>query len=248
MNYKLAIVGSMGPLATAKAFESFITHTEAECDNDHIPILVFGDSSVPDRTCAILGKGPSPVPNLIENFRLIEKIGIKEVFIPCNTCHYFFDELQNNTSLHLINMVEETTQYIRNKYPQTECYVLGTDGTIFGRVYERYFNYQKTYHQFSREEQAVVMNAIYTIKNNGISDEIINSIYNLLKKKTEESNAVFIIGCTELSIIKERLQSLMPKAFLVDAMEVAVCATIRKLKYEIKEGSTDLDVLCISGG
>lgn len=237
----------MGPLATVKAFELFITHTKAECDNDHIPILVFGDSSVPDRTCAIMRKGPSPVPELLENIRLIEKIGVEEVFIPCNTCHYFFDELQNNTSLHLINMVKETTQYIRKKYPQRECYVLGTDGTVNGKVYERYSDSQFKYQPLCREEQTSVMNVIYQIKNSGISDDVIDIMYRLIKKKNSNNNSVFILGCTELSVIKENLQKLLPEAVFVDAMEVAVCSVIKKMKYEIKEGSTDIDVMCLSG-
>ena len=247
MNYKLAILGSMGPLATAKAFELFITHTKAACDGDHIPIMVFGDSSVPDRTCAIQGKGPSPVPTLVENLKLIESIGIQDVFIPCNTCHYYFDELQQSTSLHIINMVETTARYVQTKYPGTACYVLGTDGTVGGRVYERYFGADTDFRRFTPEEQAVVMNAIYGIKNRGVSDGIVASVSRLLADKTQAGGAVFILGCTELSVIKEQLQRLLPNAFLVDAMEVAVCATIQDLNYEIKDGSTDLDLPCLAG-
>ncbi len=247
MNYKLAILGSMGPLATAKAFELFITHTKAACDGDHIPIMVFGDSSVPDRTCAILGKGPSPVPTLTENLKLIESVGIKDVFIPCNTCHYYFDELQQSTSLHLINMVELTARYVQKKYPGTACYVLGTDGTVDGKVYERYFGADTNYCRFTPDEQAVVMNAIYGIKNHGIGFDVVDGVCRLLNEKTKAGSAVFILGCTELSVIKEQIQHLLPNAFLVDAMEVAVCATIQELHYEIKDGSTDLDVSCLSG-
>ena len=59
----LGIVGGVGPLATAYFMEAIIKKTPAARDQDNIPMIVFNDPQIPDRTAYILDHGmPDPQP------------------------------------------------------------------------------------------------------------------------------------------------------------------------------------------
>ncbi|MFW5897146.1 MAG: aspartate/glutamate racemase family protein, partial [Bacillota bacterium] len=58
----VGIVGGMGPEATADLFMKIIRATPATCDQDHLPVVIVSDPSVPDRTQAVLGDGEDPLP------------------------------------------------------------------------------------------------------------------------------------------------------------------------------------------
>ena len=61
---KVGIIGGMGPLATADLFEKITHLTKADADSKHIHVIIDSDTSIPDRTAAILGLGPDPTDEL----------------------------------------------------------------------------------------------------------------------------------------------------------------------------------------
>jgi len=108
------IVGGMGPLATIELMRLVMEETPATCDQEHIPLLVYSNPQVPDRTKAVLGEGQSPVQALIESSRLLEKAGVTFLVFPCNTAHYFLPEVQSAVSVPIINMIEETAAEVQH--------------------------------------------------------------------------------------------------------------------------------------
>ncbi|HRZ88514.1 MAG TPA: aspartate/glutamate racemase family protein, partial [Spirochaetia bacterium] len=81
----LGILGGMGPEATADFFRKVVDATPAAKDQDHIHILVNCDPSIPDRTENILGRGPDPLPALIEAGKRLAAAGATVGAIPCMT-------------------------------------------------------------------------------------------------------------------------------------------------------------------
>ncbi|MBN2851084.1 MAG: aspartate/glutamate racemase family protein, partial [Erysipelotrichaceae bacterium] len=63
---KIGIIGGMGPEATAYYYTQMIKLTGVHKDQDHFRVYIDSNAKVPDRTAAILGKGPSPVPYILE--------------------------------------------------------------------------------------------------------------------------------------------------------------------------------------
>src|SRR5439155_463262 len=61
----IGILGGMGPLATADFFAKLIQETPAQCDEDHVPVLIQSDPRIPRRPPAILDGGESPLPALL---------------------------------------------------------------------------------------------------------------------------------------------------------------------------------------
>ena len=54
-NITLGILGGLGPMSSAYFYELVTEHTCAECDQDHIDIILSSRASTPDRTAFITG-------------------------------------------------------------------------------------------------------------------------------------------------------------------------------------------------
>ena len=136
---KLAILGGMGPLATTIFYEKIINNTFANKDQEHINTLISSNTSIVDRTDLILNnKDKNILLNSIkEDLKLFEMANVSRIAIPCNTFHYFYDDVQKLTSIKIINMIEETMKKVSENNGKN-IVVLGTKGTIDGKVYNKY--------------------------------------------------------------------------------------------------------------
>ncbi len=65
----LGVLGGMGPLATADFLRKFVKKTQAGIDQEHIPVVLYGDCATPDRTASTVGTGASPLPSLSKTFQ-----------------------------------------------------------------------------------------------------------------------------------------------------------------------------------
>ena len=134
---RLGILGGMGPQATQDFYQRILDRTDASCDQEHLPTLIWSDTSMPDRTAAILGgDAEGCYRRLLEGARLLERGGCTVLAIPCNTSHYFADRLQGDLSIPLIHMPRETVAVLAAQ-GRKKVGILGTDGTIQAGVYQR---------------------------------------------------------------------------------------------------------------
>lgn len=134
----LGILGGMGPMATAHFYETLIARTPGERDQDHLPVVLWADPSVADRTEALLGRGPSPVPAMVRGVRWLQTSGADPIAVPCNTAHAFFDQVVAQTDARLIDMVHESVRAAVLEHPSADRIgVLCTEGTRAAHLYER---------------------------------------------------------------------------------------------------------------
>ena len=54
MDKLIGVLGGMGSMASQLFYKMVIDRTEAQCDQEHVRMLILNDSSMPDRTKAIL--------------------------------------------------------------------------------------------------------------------------------------------------------------------------------------------------
>ena len=95
--HRLGIIGGMGPQATNTFYQYIIDRTDAHSDQEHLSVLIFSDSDMPDRTGAILGSEAdreAVSQRLLDDARLLESAGCTVLAVPCNTAHYFLDRVQ----------------------------------------------------------------------------------------------------------------------------------------------------------
>ena len=95
----VGILGGMGPLATVELFRLIVSNTESSNDQGHIRIIIDNNPQIPDRTNAILNGGESPVNALVKSASMLKNDGADFLIIPCNTSHYYIDEISRNAGI-----------------------------------------------------------------------------------------------------------------------------------------------------
>ena len=217
----LGILGGVGPLATAYFMELVIKKTPAERDQDNIPMIVFNDPQIPDRTAHILDPAqPDPLPEMVKVVRWLEQAGAGYIAIPCNTAHYFYDALVSAAHVPVLNIMRETAAHIVGRFGEGATIgLLATDGTIASGVFQQYLNQAglRAAVPTPEEQTGVVMPLIYErIKRNLPYDP--QPLLNVARRLHDDGCDAVIVGCTELSVVYQDLAERPP--YLVDAMDV----------------------------
>ena len=232
---KLGVIGGMGPQATELMYQKIISMTDARCDQEHIDMIILSHAAMPDRTAAIRsGKTEKVFSLLAEDAKLLERCGADYIAIPCNTSHYFYDELQAQVSIPIIHMVREAVKRVRERDTSVKKVgLLATDGTVHAGIYKKECE-KLGLECVTQDErtQKLVMKIIYDQIKAGEKGSIddFGEIDTYLKKNGCEAA---ILACTELSCFKN-YHAL--DRFYLDALDVLCEKCIRlcggKLKPE----------------
>lgn len=202
----LGIVGGMGPLATCELFRKIIGFTDADKDQEHLHIIIDNNTKIPDRTDYILGKGEDPRTELIRSIIKLETMGVDYIAIPCNTAHYFYDDIVRYTKVKILNMIYETANFLKEKNPKDKDYLLlSTEGTYKAEVYEKTFNSLGLDVLIPNDEdKKTIMKWIYGVKSSEFNVSL-GEFESLVNKYMKNKDIPIIIGCTELSVLVERI-------------------------------------------
>ena len=111
----LGVLGGMGPLATADFLQKLVLATKAGRDQEHIPVIVYGDCTTPDRTAAVLGKGPSPVPQLVEGIEFLNAARVAVIAIPCNSAHCWYKDMAAASLAPVLHIVEASARRVQRR-------------------------------------------------------------------------------------------------------------------------------------
>ncbi len=228
----IGIIGGMGPLATVDLYDKIVRRTEAASDGEHIHVLIDSNTAVPDRTAAILGLGPSPVPELIKSAKRLEVAGADFLIIPCNTAHYFYDDICSATALPVLHMLRLTAaEILRRKLAKVA--LLATDGTVKTGIYARLFEENGISCLLPQgEAQRAVMDAIYLGVKAGRRDYDTAALNKALRALRDAGAEAFVLGCTELPIAFSQYGIDEPA---VDPTQILAEAAIREAGYRVLE-------------
>lgn len=213
----LGVLGGLGPMSTVYFCELLTSHTLAHSDNEHIDMLISSRATTPDRTAYILGRSPrDPLPVMLADAKRLENAGVDLLVIPCNTAHYFYDGLQAELRIPMLNIIDETVAMLSRM--GVGCFgLLATEGTVTSGAYlrscERYGLKCITPND---EEQAVISSIIYhDIKQNRPVDR--TEFFRVAEAMRARGCERLVLGCTELSLLKR--QGLDSELF-VDSLEI----------------------------
>ncbi|WP_431224295.1 aspartate/glutamate racemase family protein [Serratia sp. L9] len=224
MNNIIGILGGMGPAATVDAMTKIIRNTNASKDQEHIPIIALSIPDIPDRSACILNHEQSPLNKLIQYTKLIENAGAQCLIIPCNTAHYWFEELKAVTKMEMISIIDATLSVLVHNQVK-KVGLLATDATISSQLYNnRLLDNKIACVLPTKEEQSSVMKSIYEYKagNIELAKELIDGVHNALLNRGVE---VIIMGCTELPLILSDKVSANPDKY-IDTTEELVKSAI----------------------
>lgn len=220
----LGILGGVGPMATVYFYELLTSLTRAECDQDHIDIVISSRATTPDRTAFIMGESDAdPLDAMIPDAKRLVAFGAQVIAIPCNTAHYFYDKLAASVTVPILNIIAETVSTLKSQ-GVGRFGLLATDGTVDSETYQRYC----AAHGIEcvvpdPERQARVMSIIYDQIKCGKPANM-ESFYEIAHYMRSRGCERLVLGCTELSLIKKN-ESLGD--YYTDSLECLALSTIR---------------------
>lgn len=237
----LGILGGVGPLATAYFMEILIKKTPAATDQDHMPMIVFNDPQIPDRTAYILDHSkPNPQPEMVKVARWLEDAGADYIAISCNTAHYFYDAIADAVDIPVVNIMRETARRIQHQVGRGgRVGLMATRGTIESGVFQGYLEEMGLRCMPpSREDEDAVMRLIYDgVKANAPYDP--EELLRIAGRLRDGGCDAVVVGCTELSVIYQDLVD-NPKAevpeWLVDSMDVLADRCVELYRWARETG------------
>lgn len=204
--YKIGIIGGVGPLATVDFMEKVIKQTSANKDQEHIKMVVEHNPKIPDRTDNLLGDGPDPTIPLLAAAKRLEADNADMIAIPCNTAHAFVERIQRYISIPVVHMIYETACAIRDDFSQCQRIgLLATSGTVQSRVYHQVLEGMNLEVLTpDAANQSNVMNAIYGdqgVKAGHTTGVCVDELMNALNDVVAHGAEAVILGCTELPLL-----------------------------------------------
>ncbi|MDE1483248.1 aspartate/glutamate racemase family protein [Xenorhabdus bovienii] len=199
----IGILGGMGPAATVDAMEKIIKHTPATCDQEHIPVIAVSFPEIPDRTTNILSDGESPLNKMLAALRILESAGAQCIIMPCNTAHYWYNELKAATKINFLNMIDITCNKIVNERINHVA-ILATTATVKSGLYQSRLEKENINCVIPDDiQQRCVMESILAYKGGdaGKAYFLLKGVISQLQSFGVEK---FVMGCTEIPLILSR--------------------------------------------
>ena len=224
----LGIIGGMGPLADVTFLELLHSHTRANGDSGHIPVLYDGNCNRPDRSDYLTGVSrKSPYEGLRSSFKALERDGADVIVLPCNTAHFWIDRLRKikRRGTVLINMVYQTCRACERASLKRVC-LLSTSGSAKKDIFGAYlFNMGIDLIYPQKETAALVYSLIRNIKGGKNAD-----LSELETKLREIRCDAFAVGCTELS--RALFNTEKPTLRYIDGLSALAYASITACKKD----------------
>lgn len=220
---KLGVLGGMGPLATVDFLRKLVAGTPATADQEHITTLVYSACHTPDRTAAILGVGPSPLPALLAGMDVLQQGGADCVAIPCNTAHYWYPQLAAASAVPIFHIVDAACDRIEEA-PGARIGVLATAGTLETGVYQERIEARgfRCLTPNRGELDDLVMPAIRKVKAGDLGGArlLLMEAMDLLGGRGASR---IVMGCTEIPLALEGIEP----GRLIDATDALACKCVQ---------------------
>ncbi len=232
MRKVIGVLGGMGPAATADFFQKIIRATPAKADQDHLKVLIYSNPQIPDRTAAIQGEGPDPLPALVASANLLVEAGADFLVIPCITAHHFYDRLQGAVRVPILHIVGETAAALASEHPNVRRLgLLATSGTLKGRLFETQFEPRglAVLTPDPEVQSGLVMQAIYAVKGGDASERPRRLIREAAEHLIARGAAAICEGCTEVPLILQDGDLSVP---VVDPTWVLAQSAVRRALAE----------------
>ncbi len=213
----IGILGGMGTQAGLDFCNKLAVLNRGKIDQEYPLFILYNKSNIPGRPESIGSqtknlsnkstnktskvKYNKVLKSLLKGCKLLEKNKCKFIVIPCNTAHYWFDDLQNKINIPIINMPKEVFKFTKKKCKKnSKVGLLATEGTLKTGVYKKFFDKDYQLIEPSQKIQKLSVNkAIKLVKMGNVkaaANAIKPAIDSLIKMKCKK----IILGCTELPI------------------------------------------------
>jgi aspartate racemase len=211
----IGILGGMGPEATLDCYAKIIQNTPAKTDQQHLRVVIDANPKVPDRTAAIIGDGPSPVPILVAGCRTLQSAGADFIIIPCVSAHFFLEEVRQQIQIPILSIFDAVSDTISSEHDDIKTVgLMGTSGTISGGLFQKRLA-SANIKTLAPDDthQTRVMAAIYDIKNSRSKrsrKQITSDLAAVAESLVSKGAQGIVAGCTEIPLALKQKHLFVP--------------------------------------
>ncbi len=213
----IGILGGMGTQAGLDFCNKLAILNRGKIDQEYPLFVLFNKSNIPGRPESIgvqtknlsnklknkkvEKKYLSVLKSLLHGCKVLKESKCKFIVIPCNTAHYWYEDLKRKINLPIVNMPKEVFNHTKKKCKKNSSIgLLATEGTLKTGIYNKFFDkdYNLIFPNNSLQKNSV-NKAIKLVKMGKVREasKIIKpAIEFLIRKKCKK----IILGCTELPI------------------------------------------------
>ena len=213
----IGILGGMGTQAGLDFCNKLAMLNRGKIDQEYPLFILYNKSNIPGRPESIgvqtrtfsnlprnaknVTKYNSVLKSLLEGCKKKKKSGCNFIVIPCNTAHYWYEDLKKKIKIPIINMPKEVFLYTKKMCKKnSKIGLLATEGTLRTQIYEKLF--KNEYRLIKPLNSLQIKSVNKTIKhvkmgNIKLAEKSIKPAINYLIRKNCKK---IILGCTELPI------------------------------------------------
>ncbi len=196
----IGILGGMGTQAGLDFCNKLAKLNKGKLDQQYPMFVLYNKSNTPRRP-ENLKKYYNVLKGLVEGCKMLQKNKCKFIVMPCNTAHYWHEDIQKKIKIPLISMPKEVYKHTKKTCKKnSKIGILCTEATLKTKVYNKYFD--KDFNLVSPKkllQKNYVNKSIRYVKMGKIkeAEKVIRPAVNyLIKNKCKK----IILGCTELPI------------------------------------------------
>jgi len=196
----IGILGGMGTQAGLDFCNKLAKLNRGKLDQQYPMFVLYNKSDVPKRP-ENLKKYYNVLKALVGGCKMLQKNKCKFIVMPCNTAHYWHEDIQKKIKIPLLSMPKEVYLHTKKTCKNNSTIgILCTEATLKTNIYNDYFD--KNFNLISPDKKLQknsVNKAIKLVKMGKIIEAEIAlraAVKYLIKKKCKK----IILGCTELPI------------------------------------------------
>ena len=213
----IGILGGMGTQAGLDFCNKLAMLNRGKIDQEYPLFLLYNKSNIPGRpeSIGVQTRKFSDLPrnslnnnkynkvlkSLLEGCKSLEKSGCKFIVIPCNTAHYWYEDLKKRIKIPIINMPKEVFLHtVKVCKKNAKIGLLATEGTLQTKIYEKLF--KKEFELIKPLNSLQIKSVNKTIKHVKMGNIKLaeNSIKPAIDYLIKNNCKKIILGCTELPI------------------------------------------------
>ncbi|MGA9918664.1 aspartate/glutamate racemase family protein [Paraburkholderia sp.] len=208
------IVGGLGPLAGADVLFKLLKALHADsragpCD------VIFEQHPFRDPTHSRTATVEQKL-YIFDMIRDFERRGVRTVVLPCFLSHTFIDQLQENASLKVVDMIDALVVHVRRCYPSARRIgVLTSDYMREEKCFERYFQAPEfeVLHPRALGGTDCVTTAVYGdegIRNGNLEGRAVELIREACIDLLAQGAEVILPGLTEVALVSGQIALSVP--------------------------------------
>lgn len=202
-NKPIAIIGGMGPEASAYLYSALINNAVKQfhaVNNEDFPQIVLYSVPVPDFISSST-KEKEALEILKQKVLELNKLNVLCGAIACNTAHIMLQDLQSISNFPFVSIVDEVVTQIE-KDNIKKVGLLGTPSTLNSSIYQKALEKKEVNVIVPDEKEfPIIEQAIRNVISESSTGEDMNNLKRIADILKSEGAEAIVLACTELPLV-----------------------------------------------